>query len=108
MKFRTFLIAATLFTLFALPVFALDLAQARASGAVGEKLDGYITALQSTPEVQALVANVNAKRRDEYARISKENGQPLDVVAKLAAQQVINNLPRGSSYQAPDGSWRKR
>jgi uncharacterized protein len=93
---------------FAFPAWALDLQQARNSGAVGEKNDGYVEALASSPEVGALVSEVNSKRRQEYARIAKEKGQPVDIVAKLAAQQIISNLSPGSSYQAADGSWKKR
>jgi uncharacterized protein len=92
----------------AVPAFALDLQSARAQGTVGEKLDGYVAALQQTPEVAALVADVNAKRKQEYARISKEKGQPVDVIAKLAAEEIINGLAPGSSYQGTDGGWKKR
>lgn len=92
----------------AVPAFALDLHEARTSGHVAEKLDGYVTALKPTPDVQALVSSVNAQRHQEYERISKEQGQPADVVAKLAAQQIINGLPAGSTYQAPGGGWKKK
>ena len=88
------------------PAFALDLQSARASGALGEKLDGYVAALK--PEAGDLAADVNAKRKAEYARISKENGQPVDVVAKLAAGQVIANLPAGAMYQDAGGGWKKK
>lgn len=94
--------------LVSMPALALDLQQARSGGMVGEKLDGYVSALQNTPAVTALVADVNSKRKAEYARISGENGQPVDVVAKLAAGQIINNLAPGSNYQAADGSWKTR
>lgn len=92
----------------ATPAFALDLHSARAQGLVGEKSDGYVAALQQNAEVNALVADVNGKRKAEYARISKEKGQPVDVVAKLAAEEIIGNLSPGSPYQTPDGSWKKR
>ncbi|MER2520717.1 MAG: YdbL family protein [Bdellovibrionales bacterium] len=92
----------------AFPAFALDLHDARAQGLVGERLDGYVAALRDTAEVKALVADVNGKRKQEYARISKEKGQPVDVVAKLAAEEIVNNLAPGSSFQGPDGSWKKR
>ncbi len=92
----------------AAPAFALDLAQARSAGLVGEKTDGYIATVQATPEAQALVIDVNARRKTEYERISKENGQAVDLVAKLAAEQIISQLPAGSYYLAPDGSWKKR
>jgi len=94
--------------LLAFPAFALDLHEARSAGQVGEKADGYAAALKSSPEVTALVADVNAKRKQEYTRISKENGQPADVVAKLAAVQIIQNLDPGSKYQDESGSWKTR
>jgi uncharacterized protein YdbL (DUF1318 family) len=108
MRLRNFGILFSALMLLAMPAYALDLQQARASGAVGEKLDGYVTARQNTPEVQALVSEVNAKRRQEYARISQENGQPVNVVAKLAAEQIINGLERGVYYQNPQGGWQQR
>lgn len=102
------LVTVCLGMLLAMPAWALDLHSARASGSVGEKADGYIAALKSSPEVNALVADVNAKRKAEYARISKQNGQPVDVVGSVAAQEIVNNLPAGGLYQGSDGSWRKR
>ncbi len=87
---------------------ALELHTARASGAVGEKQDGYIGAIQNSPEVGNLISDVNAKRKTEYTRISKQNGQPVDIVAKLAAAQIIGKLPSGAMYQDNDGSWKKR
>ena len=108
MKLRLLSMLVLMGTLVALPALALDLHQARGAGQVGEKADGYVAALSSTTEVKALVADVNAKRSVEYARISKENGQPVDVVAKLAAQQIITNLKAGESYQGTDGAWKKR
>ena len=88
--------------------WALDLQEARAAGLVGEKPTGYVEAVKSSPDVSALVAEVNSKRKAEYARISKENGQTVEVVAKLAAAQIIERLAPGSLYQASDGSWKKR
>lgn len=101
-------VLALLAVLITAPAIALDLHQARSTGLVGEKPDGYVAALNSTPEVQALVADVNAKRQQEYARISQQKNQPIDVVAKLAAQQIITQLDVGSSYMGSDGTWKKR
>lgn len=107
MKSR-FLILVALIALLACPAFALELHQARSAGLVGEKADGYVVARKPSAEVNALVAEVNAKRQQEYARISKENGQTVDVVAKLAAEQIITGLEPGSPYQGTDGSWKTR
>lgn len=108
MTYKTLALASVASVMLATAAFAMDLPQARSSGAVGEKLDGYVQALQNSPQVNALVAEVNARRQQEYARISQQNGQPVNVVAKLAASQIIGKLPAGSSYQAADGSWKKR
>ncbi len=108
MKSGFLTVLAVLGTLIAFPAFALELHQARSSGMIGEKLDGYAAAIKASPEVNALVADVNAKRKQEYARISKENGQPVDVVAKLAAAQIINALESGSPYQDANGNWKTR
>lgn len=82
-------------TLISLPAFALDLHSARSSGAVGELPTGYVKALKPSAEVDALVATVNAKRRAEYERISKTNGQPVDVVGKLAAPEIAKGIAAG-------------
>jgi uncharacterized protein len=96
------LVLATL----AFPAAALELSDARASGAVGEKSDGYVTALK--PEASALAAEVNAKRKAKYAEISKQNGQPVDVVAKLAYPQIVSGLPAGAKYQDSSGAWKTK
>ncbi len=108
MKHTNTIILAAVAVLWALPALALDLSTARVQGIVGEKADGYITALKTSAESEALVEEVNTKRHAEYARISKENGQPVDVVAKLAAAQVIQNLPAGAKYQDASGNWKTR
>lgn len=94
--------------LIAMPAFALDLQQARTQGAVAEQRSGYIMAVKPNAEVNALVSDVNAKRRQEYQRISKENGQPIDVVAKLAAAQIIQKLAPGSLYEGDNGGVQKK
>jgi uncharacterized protein YdbL (DUF1318 family) len=92
----------------AMPAFALDLHQARHDGQVGEKSDGYVAALKSTADVKALVQSVNQKRRQEYARISAANKQSIEVVAKLAAQQIVSTLEPGDQYQDDAGNWKTR
>jgi hypothetical protein len=106
---RTFFAAFFAIALiFASQAFAADLSQARAQGIVGEKLDGYIGAVKPSGDANAVVSDVNARRRAEYEKISKANGQPVSVVGKVAAENIINGLPSGSLYQAPDGSWKKK
>ncbi len=87
------------------PAYALDLHGARDQGLVGEQQDGYVAAIKPSADVAALVAEVNAGRKAEYARISAENGQPVSVVAKLAAEQIIKGLNKGNQYQNAAGAW---
>ena len=108
MKNTILTLAAILFMVSAFPAMALDLHSARSSGLVGEARDGYAEVIVDRADVQSLVADVNAKRKAEYARISQENGQSVDVVAKLAAEKIINRLNAGEYFEAADGSWKKR
>ncbi len=70
------------------PSFAMDLQSARKNGVVAEQATGYITAVKPSPEVDALVADVNAKRKTEYERIAKEKGSKVEDVAAIAAQEL--------------------
>ncbi len=87
---------------------ALDLQAARSQGIIGEQSDGFVAVLKANPEAIKLAGEVNAARKQEYQRISKENGQPVDVVGKVAAVEIIKKLPAGASYQSDNGSWKQR
>ncbi len=106
-KFLTIALTALLLGA-ASPAWALDLHEARRSGLIGEQRDGYTTALQANAAINALVADVNAKRRAEYARIAKEKGQTVDIVAKVAAEQIVTGLELGAKYQDATGAWKVR
>jgi uncharacterized protein YdbL (DUF1318 family) len=94
---------------FSTAAFALDLSEARTRGLVGEKLDGFIASVkQPTDEVNAVVSDINSRRRAEYEKISKNNGQPVSIVGKVAAENIINKLPAGSYFQSPNGDWVKK
>ena len=85
---------------------ALDLDGAKASGLVGERVDGYVAAVAPSPsaDVAALVADVNAKRKATYQDIAKKNGTDAAEVAKLAAQKLMERAPKGAWIHA-DGRW---
>ena len=107
MKLRTLglLVAAGTLILAAAPAIAMELGEARASGIVGEKADGYVALIKDTPEAEALVSDINIRRKKEYERISAANNQPVAVVTKLAAQQIIGKLDKDSLYQNAKGDW---
>ena len=88
---------------------ALSLDEAKKSGAVGEKLDGYLGAVSApSAEVSKLVADINAQRRQKYEEISKKNGTPAAAVEKLAATQAIEKTAPGNYVEAAPGKWVKK
>lgn len=104
-KFGAFFLIALTGVVMSVTAFAMDLQSARNNGIVGERLDGYVEVIKPSAEAKELVNDVNARRRAEYKRISNENKQPLDIVAKLAAKQIIARLESGQFYQSPNGQW---
>lgn len=88
--------------------FALSLDQAKSQGLVGETPSGYLGAVKSSGDVNALVSSINSQRRAEYDRIAKQNGQPRTVIESLAAQKAYQMTPDGQYLQGADGSWKKK
>ena len=106
---RKFILPLTLcLALIALPALALDLHEARRAGQIGEQNDGFVTVLKGDDAVTALAQDVNGKRQQEYAKIAAGKGQPVAVVAKLAAAQIVQGLEPGAKYQDAKGSWQTR
>ncbi len=95
--------------------FALTLDEARAQGLVGEDWTGYIAAVSPNPsaDVQALVAEVNAKRRAVYEKIAKETATPKDPVtaddvAKVGAPKVFDKAAPGTYIRLQGEPWKKK
>jgi len=86
---------------------ALELHDAKSQGLVGETVNGYIGAVKSSPEVNALVQDINAKRKAEYERIAKQNGIAISDVEALAGKKAIDKTPPGQ-YVNVTGSWMKK
>lgn len=84
-------------------------AAARASGKVGEKIDGYLGIVGAgDAALQAIVNDINIKRRAVYAEKAKAANATLDEYALTAGCQAILATSSGEKYQAPDGSWQTR
>jgi uncharacterized protein YdbL (DUF1318 family) len=98
--------AATTALLCALGAFALDLGDAKARGLVGEQANGYLAAVGvATPEIAALVNDINTKRKAAYEAIAQKNGTALDAVEQLAGQKAIEKTPSGQYVRGSDGKW---
>jgi len=85
------------------PVLAQSLDELRASGAVGERYDGYAQALQSS--AAGVVEQVNAKRRQIYAQRASKEGVSADQIGRVYARQIFAKAPRGTKFLQENGSW---
>lgn len=82
---------------------------ARAAGKVGEKVDGYLgTVGAQGADVQALVRDINIKRKAAYTGKAAGNGASIEDFAFTTGCNLIANTRAGEKYQAPDGSWQTR
>jgi uncharacterized protein YdbL (DUF1318 family) len=99
------LVAGLIFSLFA---FALTLDSAKQQGLVGEQPSGYLGVVgKSTPDVEALVLDINQKRRSAYEGIAKRNGTDISAVEQLAGKKAIEQTPTGQFIRLPSGDWVK-
>jgi uncharacterized protein len=84
-------------------------AAARASGQVGEKMDGYLGfPAAPSPEVRRMADDINIKRRAIYAQKAAEQHATIDDYAFTTGCLLIAKTAPGEKYQAPDGSWKTR
>jgi hypothetical protein len=93
--------------IFCSTAFALNLQEAKTKGLVGETPSGYLAVVKVSPEAQALVQDINAKRKAAYSGIAAKNGAPLDEVARAAGREAIAKAPPGSFVQNEGGQWRQ-
>ena len=104
---KTFLTVAALAIALPQLAFALSLDEAKAKGLVGERQDGYLGAVSATPEVNALVKDINNKRRSFYQESAQKNGTSQAAVEALAGQKAQSLTPAGQYIQTGSG-WVKK
>ncbi|WP_339721970.1 YdbL family protein [uncultured Paraglaciecola sp.] len=93
--------------LFSSIAFALDLDEAKNKGLVGEKDNGYLGVVVAQQDAQALVADINAKRKAVYADLAAKNGITVQQVEKLAAKKAYDKTSSGH-YLWVNGKWTKK
>lgn len=90
------------------PAFGISVEEAKTKGLVGERPNGYLGVVNpAAPEAQALVNEVNEKRRQAYEDIAKRNRTQLDAVEALAGEKAIQNTKPGYFVEGPGGWTRK-
>ena len=84
-------------------------AAARASGQVGEKMDGYLGFVTSPgAALRAVIEDLNIKRKAVYAEKAQAANATVEEYALTAGCLAIARTAPGERYQAPDGSWQTR
>jgi hypothetical protein len=95
--------------LFAPIAGAGEIGDAKAAGQVAEGPDGFVHVVDhGATDVQALVKDVNAKRKARYNEIAKSQGAPLAAVAAQAGEKLLNRVPPGQYVMDAQGNFRKK
>ena len=82
---------------------------ARSAGQVGEKPDGYLGVVGNQPAaIQAMVSDLNIRRRENYAQKAQEQGVTLQEYAITQGCILIARTQPGEKYQDPTGAWQTR
>ena len=89
-------------------ISASPLTELKASGLIGERMDGYLGVVQTDApkDVHAQVEEINTKRRAAYQRIATKNSLTLEDVAALAGKKTLQKTPTGQWVFT--GTWRKK
>lgn len=81
----------------------------RAAGMVGERDDGYaVVRGTATPEVTALVNQVNTERRTLYTERARKDGVPVEAIGKIYAAEIMKAAPAGTWFLDSSGKWTQR
>lgn len=80
----------------------------RTQGRVGETLNGYLVALKNDAETQKLVLDINHARRASYQQLADSNHLPVDEVAKMAGQKLVERARPGEYVQGINGKWMRK
>lgn len=103
-----FILAMLILSLLCGNAFALTLNEARTQGRVGETFNGYLVALKQDAQTQALVSEINSARRASYQRLAESHNIPVDEVAKMAGQKLIERAKPGEYVQGINGKWLRK
>jgi uncharacterized protein YdbL (DUF1318 family) len=81
----------------------------RAAGIVGERYDGYAMVRgAASPDVVALVNQVNAERRALYAQRAASDHVPVEAIGKIYAGEILKSAPRGTWFLSESGQWTRK
>lgn len=89
-----------------------ELQKLKLAGKVGETYKGFIGAVrpefESDPNVQQILANENADRRELYHQLAQQTGTTPDEVASRNAARNFEKARSGEWLQYANGQWKQK
>lgn len=103
-------IFSTLIILFAMSfsVQAIDLQAAKQAGLVGEQVNGYLGAVKPSSEVNALIKEVNEKRKAKYQELATKHNVTVGAISARAAKKAMSMTEHGQFVESAPGQWKKK
>lgn len=79
----------------------------RASGAVGERFDGYAVVRDAAQAgtLNPLVNQVNGERRKVYTDRATAEKVPVDQIGRIYAAEILKSAPAGTWFLQENGQW---
>jgi uncharacterized protein YdbL (DUF1318 family) len=81
-------------------------AAAREAKQVGEQPDGYLGVVSGGPAVQAMVRDINIKRKAAYTASAQASGATVEQFAFTSGCNLVAKVGQGEMYKTPAGQWK--
>jgi uncharacterized protein YdbL (DUF1318 family) len=107
MKTLIAILATTLLAVATSPAWAIDIDDAKAQGLVGEAMTGYLAPVRvpASAEVQALIDDVNRKRKALFEQTAAKTNTSLVQVSHRFYELAVERTAPGNYYQDASGRW---
>lgn len=103
------LVLGLLLTVAVPAAMAQSLDELRASGAIGERYDGYVEVRDpGAAGANSVAQEVNTKRQALYEERAASQGVSAADVGQLYAGQIMQKAPGGTWFLDENGNWRQK
>ncbi len=82
-------------------------AAAREAKQVGEQPDGYLGVVSGGAAVQAMVRDINIKRKAAYTASAQASGSTVEQFAFTSGCNLVAKVGQGEMYKTPSGQWKE-
>ena len=104
------IVATILLVLAFQTAWAVDIHSAKDQGLIGEANTGYVAAVVDAPsaEVEALISEVNQKRKAQFKGAAEKTGATLEQVRLRFYELAVERTEPGHYYQDEAGNWKQK